>query len=86
MLEWVLLALQGVLGVLAMGMVTKAFSLTEASLLAPIEFLRLPIVAGFAYVLFDQVSGFGTLVGGILIFTAAMIMARSARRKELSEV
>lgn len=81
-LEWALLALQGVLGVLAMGMVTKAFSLSEASLLAPIEFLRLPIVAILAYVLFGQVSDFGTLAGGTLIFTAAMIMARSARKKK----
>jgi len=85
-LEWVLLAVQGVIGVLAMGMVTKAFSLTEASLLAPIDFLRLPIVAGFAYILFDQVSGLGTLLGGSLIFTAAMIMARSARRRNLSNL
>lgn len=86
LLEWVLLAVQGVLGVLAMGMVTKAFSLTEASLLAPIEFLRLPIVAVFAYVLFDQLPGIATLSGAILIFTAVTIMARSASRKHLNDV
>ena len=85
-LEWVLLAVQGVIGVLAMGLVTKAFSLTEASLLAPIDFLRLPIVAGLAYLFFNQISGYATLLGGTLIFTAAMMMARSARRKKLSEI
>lgn len=79
--EWGLLAVQGVLGVLAMGMVTKAFSLADASLLAPIEFMRLPIVAVFAYLLFDQVSGIATLLGGALIFISAMIMARSARHR-----
>jgi len=78
-LEWILLATQGVLGALAMGMVTKAFSLTEASLLAPIEFLRLPIVAALAYLIFNQAPGLSTLSGGFLIFIAAMIMARSAR-------
>ncbi|MFK8079048.1 MAG: DMT family transporter [Granulosicoccus sp.] len=77
--EWLLLATQGVLGMFAMSMVTKAFSLTEASLLAPIEFLRLPIVAGFAYLFFNQIPGVATLLGGTFIFAATMMMARSAR-------
>jgi drug/metabolite transporter (DMT)-like permease len=80
MFEWLLLSIQGVLGAMSMGMVTRAFALTEASLLAPIDFLRLPMVAVLAYLIFDQVSGVTTLLGGVLIFIATLMMTRSAQR------
>jgi drug/metabolite transporter (DMT)-like permease len=77
---WALLALQGALGALNMGLVTKAFSLAEASLLVPIEFLRLPMVAALGYVLFGQLVPLSTWAGGAIIFGATVLMARSARQ------
>jgi len=85
-LEWGLLSVQGVLGVLSMGMVTKAFSLADASLMAPIDFLRLPIVAALAYAFFDQVSGMTTWIGGVMIFVATLLMAHSATTPKLRAV
>lgn len=79
--EWALLALQGVLGAVAMGLVTRAFSYAEASLLVPIDFLRLPIVAVLGYAFFAQVVPINTWVGGIVIFAATLLMARSARSR-----
>ncbi|MFK7893197.1 MAG: DMT family transporter [Granulosicoccus sp.] len=78
--EWLLLAIQGMLGALTMGMVTRAFALAEASLLAPVDFLRLPIVALLAYLVFNQIPGVTTLIGAVLIFVATVLMARSAQR------
>src|SRR5690606_18335320 len=45
-----LLALQGVIGAACMGMMTHAFSLAPASVVAPVDFMRQPLVAigGFA--------------------------------------
>lgn len=83
--EWILLAIQGVMGVMAMGMVTRAFSMADASLLAPIDFLRLPIVAILAYLLFSQVAGATTLIGGTMIFIASLLMARSARVRKTNQ-
>lgn len=79
--EWGLLALQGALGALNMGMVTRAFSLAEASLLVPIDFLRLPIVAALGFALFAQSVPVTTWIGGTVIFAATLLMARSARVK-----
>lgn len=79
--EWALLALQGVLGALNMGLVTRAFSLAEASLLVPIDFLRLPIVAALAFALFGQSVPLATWIGGSVIFAATLLMANSARVK-----
>ena len=40
-----LLALQGVLGAACMALMTHAFSLADASIVAPVDFLRLPLIA-----------------------------------------
>lgn len=77
--EWMLLALQGVMGALAMAMATRAFALADASLISPIDFLRLPLVAALAYWVFGQVADISTWIGGVMIFTATLLMARSAR-------
>lgn len=84
--EWAYLALQGVLGAVAMGCTTRAFALADASLLAPIDFLRLPFVAALAFVIFGQTVPLTTWVGGAVIFAATLLTARSARRKKLAEL
>jgi len=72
--QWALLVLQGLVGLLAMGAVTRAFALAEASLLVPLDFLRLPIVAVLAYLIFAQTVPLTTWLGGMLIFAASLIM------------
>lgn len=82
--EWGILAIQGALGALAMFLVTRAFSLAEASLLVPMDFLRLPIVALMAFVFFHEVAPLTTWLGGAVIFSATLLMARSARTARVS--
>lgn len=77
--HWGLLAVQGALGALNQTMVTQAFQLADASLVAPIDFLRLPFVAILAFVLFQEVAGVSTWVGAVIIFVATMIMAATRR-------
>ena len=78
-IEWVLLAMQGVMGALAMAMITRAFSLADASLISPIDFLRLPLIAILAYWIFGQEFEVTTWMGGAMIFVATLLMARSTR-------
>ncbi len=84
--QWAWLALQGALGALNMGLVTRAFSLADASLIAPMDFLRLPIVAGLAFVFFGQTVTSATWLGAAVIFGATLLMARSARGRKLREI
>ncbi len=77
--HWGLLAVQGVLGALNQTAVTRAFQLADASLVAPIDFLRLPFVAILAFSLFGEVAGFSTWVGAAIIFVASMMMAATRR-------
>lgn len=84
--QWLLLALQGALGAINMGLVTRAFSLAEASLIVPIDFLRLPIVALLAFLMFGQTVPVATWIGGTVIFLATLMMARTARRQPEREI
>lgn len=83
--EWAILAIQGVLGALSMTLATKAFSLADASLITPFDFLRLPFVAILGYLIFSETVPYTTWVGGAVIFLATLLMARSARRRVLSQ-
>ncbi|MFE3839099.1 DMT family transporter [Pseudogemmobacter sonorensis] len=75
-----LLAVQGVLGALCMGLMTHAFSLADASIVAPVDFLRLPLVAALGWLLFGEIANPATWVGGALICAAALIASRASRR------
>eukprot|EP00659_Diplonema_papillatum_P022897 gene22897-35094_t len=73
--EWILLALQGVLGAVNQFTATKAFQYADASLVAPIDFVRLPFVAAAAYFIFGEVADRATRIGASLIFIAVLLIA-----------
>ncbi|WP_113337945.1 DMT family transporter [Rhizobium cremeum] len=75
-----LLTLQGVLGAICMSAMTHAFSLADASVVAPVDFARLPMVAAFAYAVFGEVAGIATWIGGTMICFAVLLAARPLRR------
>ena len=74
--EWLLLILIGVLGTLSWLAATRALALIDASAAAPYEFLRLPFAALIAYLLFAEIPGLSTWIGGALIFGATVYITR----------
>ena len=74
-----LLMVQGVLGAANMALTTHAFSLAPATIVAPVDFLRLPLVAAAAYLLFGEVAGPATWLGGAIICGSALLASRSSR-------
>lgn len=81
--EMGLLALQGVVGTACMGMMTHAFSLAPATIVAPVDFLRLPLVALGGFALFGEHIALTTLCGGGLICCAALVAARTGKPKSV---
>jgi drug/metabolite transporter (DMT)-like permease len=75
-----LLFLQGALGVLNQTLVTKALSIADASFIAPLDFLRLPVVALLAFLVFGEVAALSTWVGAAIIFGSTLVTAGAARR------
>ncbi|HBK56082.1 MAG TPA: EamA family transporter [Xanthomonadales bacterium] len=59
---------------------TRGLKLGEASLLAPISFMQLPVVAIAGYLLFDESIGLWTIVGAAIIFSANLYIAHREAR------
>jgi drug/metabolite transporter (DMT)-like permease len=81
--QWMLLALQGANGAISQLLVTKAFQLADASLVAPVDFMRLPSVAVCAFLFFGEVANQSTWIGAALIFVALVLIAISSRKPSL---
>lgn len=74
-----LLAVQGVPGAACMALMTHAFSLADAMVVAPVNFLGLPLVAAVAFAVFGEVAGPATWLGGVIICGAGLLVSRSSR-------
>ena len=67
-------------GVGAQFCLTRSFGLAEASLVSPILFIRLPLIAAIAFFAFDQTTSIWTWVGAAVIFVSATWMMRVEMR------
>lgn len=61
---------------LAHYLLAQALRTADASVIMPIDFLRLPWVAAFAFVLFGEAPPAGAWIGGAVIFAAAYYILR----------
>lgn len=75
------LALVGLAGLLAHLCVTKALSLAPATIVVPIDFVRLPVIAVVGMVLFGEALDPWVLLGAVLIFGGNYINIRAETRK-----
>ncbi|WP_374300825.1 DMT family transporter [Paracoccus sp. (in: a-proteobacteria)] len=71
-----LLALQGALGALNMTLITRAYALADVSFLAPLDFLRLPVVAVLAWLFFGELAPPSTWIGAGVIVAAVLLSLR----------
>ncbi len=80
---WPILIL-GVTGWFSHFCIIRAFSAADASFITPFDFLRLPVAAGFGWLLYEEVSDAWTWAGAMVIFAATYYNTRQeslARRK-----
>jgi drug/metabolite transporter (DMT)-like permease len=75
-----LVALIGALGTLAWLCFTRAFALADASAVMPYEFLKLPLTAALAFLMFGEVPSVWTWLGGAVIFGASIYIAQREAR------
>lgn len=75
-----LVALIGALGTIAWLCFTRAFALADASAVMPYEFLKLPLTALLAYLMFAEVPSIWTWLGGAVIFGASIYIAQREAR------
>lgn len=78
-LPW--LGLIGAAGVIAHLCLTKALSLASASVVVPIDFARLPLIAVVGMALYGEPLDFRVLLGGCIIFLANWMNIRAENRR-----
>ena len=75
------LLLLAVSGGLAPYCLVRAFVHAEATIVQPVEYLRLPITAFFAYLVFGQTTDMWVWTGAAVIVASTYYMARHETRR-----
>ena len=75
------LLLLAVCGTLAPFAVTRALHVVDASVVAPLDFLRLPFAAIAGYFLYAEIPDFWTVLGALVIIGATSFLARREARQ-----
>lgn len=66
----------GLFGTLAHIFLTRAMALADASLMSPVDFMRLPFAALYGWLLFGEASDLWTWVGAAVIFACITYITR----------
>lgn len=76
------LALMGVLGFIAHLTMLESLKAADASLVAPFNYVRVLWAIGLGYLLFDEIPGFWTFVGGAVVIASGLyVIWRETRKK-----
>jgi drug/metabolite transporter (DMT)-like permease len=78
---WAMFALSGVLGTAGHICLTRAFALADMSVTQPIKFLELVWAAILGFIVWSEVPGQATWIGGLIIFASTTWIARRASRR-----
>ena len=70
-----MLALLGSIGTVAYTLVSRAYQIASASVIAPLDYSYLPLAASFGYLFWGEVPPFSTLFGMVLIVSSGMYTA-----------
>lgn len=71
----------GLSGTLGVYMLTKSYHAADASAVVPYDFLRLPMTAGCAFILFGEILDIWTWIGAAVIFGSSYALVRVEARR-----
>ena len=71
-------AAMGCLGTMGIVFTSIAFALAEASLVAPLDYLRLPFIAIIAFLTFGEIPDGISIIGALIITMSAIYIVRKA--------
>ncbi len=78
--DLLLMAATGVIAAVAIWLLTQAYRIAEANVIAPFEYTSIVWVVLLAYLIWGEVPEPFTIVGGLLIVAAGIYVLRAARR------
>lgn len=78
--HWPWIILMGAVATLGQWGMTQAYSSTDATIVLPFDYVRLPMVAVIAFIIFAETPDAMTYLGGIIIAGATIYIARRESR------
>ena len=70
----------GVNGTIAVYAYARSFTLADASAVMPFDFLRMPMAATAAFLLFSEIGDLWTWIGSIIIFASSYALAKNSSK------
>lgn len=80
LMQFAMLFGQGIFGVANQALVTRAFHLSDASFVGPLDFMRLPAVAILSFLFFGELASAATWIGAGLIGISVVAASWSSSR------
>lgn len=77
---WLFLMATGPVAVLGHLFLTKAFSVTDVSIVAAVDFSRLPFAVLIGWLAFGELTDIWTWVGALVIFTSSLYIVRREQK------
>ena len=78
-----LLAAMGVLGTISQACYIRGMALGEASMMAPLDYVRILFTTALGYVIFAELPLPGTYIGSAIIIAAALYVTLHGRRRDI---
>ncbi|MDX1400119.1 MAG: DMT family transporter, partial [Oceanospirillum sp.] len=79
MMPWIVLV--GVTAMSAHYCMTRAFKLADATVVVPMDFLRLPLIMCVGYLLYQESVDIWVLAGAAVMFSGNLINVRAEQKK-----
>jgi drug/metabolite transporter (DMT)-like permease len=85
-LTWLYLWCLAFCGALGHSFFTRAYSLADITSLQPFQFIKLPMIAFLAWVIFSESPGYWTWLGGMVIFSSTVYITRREAKINKSKI
>lgn len=77
---WIWIAAVGLTGISAHYCTARSLALADASLVIPLHYIRVPLIAALGWLLYDETVEIWLWIGAAIIFAGTMITVRGDRR------
>ena len=85
-LTWLYLWCLAICGTVGHSFFTRAYSLAEITSLQPFQFIKLPMIAFLAWMIFSEVPAYWTWLGGAIIFSSTVYITRREAKIDKSNI
>ena len=85
-LTWLYLWCLAICGTVGHSFFTRAYSLAEITSLQPFQFIKLPMIAFLAWIIFSELPEYWTWIGGVIIFSSTAYITRREAKINKSKI